>query len=312
MRTLAIANPASAGGATGRRWRRIESALRQALGAIEIEHTRAPRDAERLAREAARSGCERIIVAGGDGTLSEVATGLLAAGLGGAAAIGILPLASGGDFARTLGIPREIGAAIEVLRKGERRQIDAGVAHYLDTAGAPRSSYFVNAASAGISGLVMRYVNRSHKRLGTHAAFALGSLRAIAVYRMRGAQLRVDGELFFEGPLALAAASNGRYFGGGMRAAPGARPDDGAFDVMAIPDLSKLGLCARLPRLYRGTHLEMRGVRSARGRVVEIEPAAASEPGAEIPIELDGEAIGRLPARFELLPAALRVISEPA
>lgn len=311
-RTLAIANPRSAGGATGRRWRSVEALLRAALGGIEVELTHAPRDAERLAREAVRAGYERIVVAGGDGTLSEVATGLLSAGLGHDAEIGILPLASGGDLARTLGIPRSLPAAIALLRDGVGRRIDAGLARYADADGSQCSRYFLNAASAGVSGLVMRFVNRSRKPLGSRAAFLLGSLRGLAAWRRSAARLRVDGELLCEGDLVLAAASNGCYFGGGMRAAPGARLDDGLFDVQWIGDLSRAQLLARLPRLYRGTHLGVAGVRCARGRVVELEMLAPGSAAEAIPIEVDGEQLGALPARFELLPGAVSVVAGPA
>jgi diacylglycerol kinase family enzyme len=91
----------------------IEARLRHALGQLEVEFTRGPRDAERIAREGVRAGVERVIVAGGDGTLSEVVTGLLSADLGGYAKVGVLPLGTGGDFTRTLGASNEIDAAIE-------------------------------------------------------------------------------------------------------------------------------------------------------------------------------------------------------
>ena len=156
-RTLVIANPRSAGGATGRRWRSVEALLRAALGGIEVELTHAPRDAERLAREAVRAGYERIVVAGGDGTLSEVATGLLSAGLGHDAEIGILPLASGGDLARTLGIPRSLPAAIALLARTASAAASTPASRATRTRTARECSrYFVNAASAGVSGLVMR------------------------------------------------------------------------------------------------------------------------------------------------------------
>ena len=100
-----------------------------ALGPLEIEPTRGPRDAERIAQEGVRAGVERLVVAGGDGTLTEVVTGLLAAGLGGDAQIGLLPLGTGGDFARTLGIPRDLDGAIAALATGTpRRSTPAGSA----------------------------------------------------------------------------------------------------------------------------------------------------------------------------------------
>ena len=108
-----IANPRSRNGATARRWSPIEAKLRNALGHLEVEFTRGPRDAERIAREGVRAGVERVIVAGGDGTLSEVVTGLLSADLGGYAGIGVLPLGTGSDFTRALGVSNEIDASAQ-------------------------------------------------------------------------------------------------------------------------------------------------------------------------------------------------------
>src|SRR6266850_6600559 len=141
LRTLVIVNPQSGGGATRRRWRALEPRVREALGALEIEHTRGARDAERLAREAVRAGVERVVVAGGDGTLAEVATGLLRAQLGHYAELAVLPMGTGCDFARTLGIPRDPDAALEVLRTGKARRIDVGHARYTGRSGAPADSY---------------------------------------------------------------------------------------------------------------------------------------------------------------------------
>ena len=116
-------NPFSRNGATGRRWASIERKLRDALGELEVEQTRAPRDAERIVREGVLDGVERVVVAGGDGTLSEIATGLLAADLANRAEIGVLPLGTGGDFLRTVGVPRKLDDAIRCLREGKPRRI---------------------------------------------------------------------------------------------------------------------------------------------------------------------------------------------
>jgi YegS/Rv2252/BmrU family lipid kinase len=300
QRTLVIVNPSSRNGATGRRWRAHETRLRDALGPLEIEHTRAPRDAERLAREAVRAGVERVLVAGGDGTLSEVATGLLAADLARYVTLGVLPLGTGGDFVRSLGIPRGLEPALECICAGKTRSVDAGRVEFVGADGAQRTSYFVNVSSLGISGLIDELVNRTTKRFGGTVSFLVGTVRAIFQYRSARVAIRVDGELVHEAPLVLATGANGRYFGGGMQVAPQARIDDGLLDVVIIRELSVPRLLAKLPKIYAGTHLSDPAAALHRGRVIE----AVAEPGL-VKIELDGEPLGTLPARFEVLPGAL-------
>jgi YegS/Rv2252/BmrU family lipid kinase len=307
QRTLVIANPRSRNGATGRRWRDLERRIRDALGPFEAESTRCPRDAERLAREGARAGVERMLVAGGDGTLSEVVTGLVSAGLADRVSVGVLPLGTGGDFRRTLGLPRDLDGALARIASGRERMVDAGRARFADAAGASREACFVNVASFGISALVDEIVNRTTKALGGTASFLIGAVRAILAYECGDVRLRVDGALVHEGPIVLATAANGRYFGGGMQVAPQARPDDGLLDVVVLSQLPKLALLARLPLVYRGAHLRDPAVRIHRGRVVAAEAA----PG-RVGLELDGEPLGCLPATFELLPGALRLLGATA
>ncbi len=302
LRTLIVVNPASRGGATRRQFERLLPRVREALGACDVEWTRGPRDGERIAREGVRAGVERVVVAGGDGTLSEVVTGLLAADLGRYAEIALLPLGTGGDLRRTLGLPADAAGALRALARAGRRTLDAGRATYRDRSGRDATVYFVNVASLGISGLTTELVNRAPKLLGGRVSFLLGTLRSIASYRALPVRLRLDGAVVHEGPLVLATAANGRFFGGGMEVAPRARPDDGLLDVVVIPGYSKLRLVAELPRIYRGSHLGVPGVLSLRGRVLEADPLG--EPPW---VEIDGEPLGRLPARFEVLPAALTV-----
>jgi diacylglycerol kinase (ATP) len=303
--TLVIVNPQSNGGATGRRWKTLEPRIRAGLGAIEVEHTREPRDAERIAREAVRSGVDRVVVAGGDGTFSEVVTGLLANELGSYARLGLLPLGTGGDLRRTLRIPKDLAGALTCIAEGHTREIDAGRVSFCDASGKPAEVYFANVASIGVSGDIVKRTANTTRVLGGSVAFLISTLKSIARFRPEPVTLRVDGELVYEGPLVLAAAANGRRFGGGMTVAPEAAIDDGCLDLVMITDLNRRQLVARLPMLYRGTHVHDAAVMSCRGRVIE---ATAS---SEVALEIDGEPLGGLPVRIEVLPRALTVYTPP-
>jgi YegS/Rv2252/BmrU family lipid kinase len=286
-RTLVVVNPRSQGGAGRRRFVRHEGRLRDALGEVEVEWTRGPRDAERIAREGVRAGVERVVVAGGDGTVSEVVTGLLEAGLGGYAELAVVPLGTGADLLRTLGIPRDPEAAIAAIRDGKPRRVDAGRVRYRRPEGGEATAYFLNTASLGIVGLITALV-------------IIGTVRGVLRYRQPTVRLRVDGELVHDGSLTFATAANGRYFGGGMYVAPDAEPDDGLLDFVLVSEFSRGKLLRHLPGFYRGTHVGVPGVRIQRGRVLEAEA-----PGARVWIDVDGEPLGVLPARFEIVPGAI-------
>jgi YegS/Rv2252/BmrU family lipid kinase len=303
--TLVVVNPAAAGGRAKRRFAKLEAKVRERLGELDVEWTARPRDAERIVREAVRAGVRRILVVGGDGTMREVVAGALSAGVRSPAELGLLPFGTGGDLRRTLGVPSDLEGALEVLATGVPRAFDAGRATFSDGDGGRTETYFANVASVGISGLVTKLVNTAPKALGGRISFLVGTLRGLLRYSAPPVRLRLDGEILIEGPLVLAAIANGGWFGGGMRVAPDARADDGVFDVVVIPDFGKLRLLVDLPRIYTGTHLAVEGVLSARGRLLEAEPL----PGGDaVWLEIDGEPLGRLPARFELLPGALRLL----
>ena len=297
-----IVNPKSRGGATGRRWPAIEAKLRDALGAIEIERTRGPRDAERIAREGVRAGAEVVIAAGGDGTTSEVVAGILGAGLGSYTEVALLPLGTGGDLARGLGLAGSLDDAIARIAGGKSRPIDAGRAQFTTRDGRELTTHFINIASLGVSGLVTQLVNDAPKTFGGRVSFFLGTVRAIARWRAVPVTLRLDGAVVHEGPLHLAAVANGRYFGGGMHVAPEARFDDGVFDLVVFRgDGGKGRLLRKFPLIYSGRHLTLADVTQHRGVVVE------ASSNAELWLEIDGEPLGRAPARFACLPGALRL-----
>jgi len=307
VRTLVIANPKSRNRAAARRLKSVEAKLRRALGPLDIEFTRAPRDAERIAREGVRSGVERIIVAGGDGTLSEVVTGLLSAGLGDYATIGLLPVGTASDFARGLGGSHDLDAAIDRIAVGRTLRVDAGRASYRRDGREAVTTYFANIASLGLSGEVAELVNRSGKTFSGRLSYLLGALRGLARHRSAPVSISVDGRCVFEGALAVAVIANGPRFGGGMQIAPNARIDDGVFDWLVVPSLPRLSLLRKIPLLYRGSHLGDPRILRGQGRVVEAR--ALDGP---VRIDVDGEALGVLPARFEILPDAITLLGVEA
>lgn len=307
-KTVVIVNPAARGGWPRRKWPVLEPVLRGELGAVDIRFTTRVGEGKALAREAARRGAELVVALGGDGTVSEVAAGLLSAAEEQGSeeapcALGYLPCATGGDLRRTLGCPAEIAEAARRIAAGHERTLDAGRIDYTDFDGRTRRGYFLNVASCGLSGLVDHLVNDSPKALPGKAAFLLASLRATARYKNPAVRIRLDDRPGEEHRLYVLAVANGGYFGGGMHIAPGAVIDDGLFDVVTLGDLSPLEALQLGARIYRGEHTELPKVRTARARSVRAEPV---DRAAKVLLDVDGETPGRLPATWGVLPGALR------
>jgi diacylglycerol kinase (ATP) len=308
-RTVVVVNPNSQGGKLGRQWTELAETLTRAFPFDEAI-TAGPGDATRLAREALRAGAERIVAIGGDGTINEVVNGFFdehGQPIAPDASFALVPFGTGGDFRRTMQIPKDAGKAAAVIAANHRRQIDVGKLELTTHGGERVLRMFANIASFGVSGVVDRLVNESGKKLGGRLSFAIATARATWSYKNQRVSLVFDGNAAdrVDATINTVAVANGRYFGGGMKVAPAAEVDDGRFDVIALGDFGFGDLLKSGRRIYAGTHLTMDKVTSRHARIVEAAPV---EPGAVVELDVDGEALGRLPARFELVPAALWMV----
>ncbi|MBZ5588512.1 MAG: diacylglycerol kinase family lipid kinase [Acidobacteriia bacterium] len=295
--TVVIVNPTAGGGRAGRFWDRMRP-LAETLSAISVVMPSDASASRRAVAEALASGCRRVVAVGGDGTAHLVANALLSGG-GEGTIMGIVPAGTGSDLARALGIPRAPAAALRQALAGSSVLVDAGLCD------GPASRFaFVNIASAGISGLVDEAVNAMPGRGRT--AFLRATLAALRRYRCVPVRVSLDDREWYEGPLFLLAVANGTTFGKGMRVAPGARLDDGLFDVVAVGEVSGWELVVRLPQVYLGRHLHARPVRHARARRVRLEPLAPLPP-----LDVDGETYPSGPLDFTVAPGALRIAASP-
>lgn len=304
-RTTVIVNPKSQGGKLGKRWTEIADTIGRAFPFDEAL-TQGPGDATRLTREALRAGAERVIAIGGDGTVNETVNGFFDDGkpIAPNACFGLIPFGTGGDFRRTFHLPTEIADAAKVIATDHRKKIDVGRLTFRTMAGEPAHRMFANIASFGVSGVVDRLVNESGKKLG-RLSFLWATARATLSYKNQRVQLVFDGTDRVDATINTVAVSNGRFFGGGMMVAPDAEVDDGLFDVVALGDLGFGDLLVSGRRIYKGTHLAMDKVSARRAKVVEAEGV---DPNAVIELDVDGEAPGRLPARFEIVPGGLWMV----
>lgn len=308
-RTVVIVNPQSQGGRLGKRWAELAEQIGRAFPYDE-SITKAQGDATRLAREAIKGGAERIVAVGGDGTINEVANGFFdesGAPLRTTASLAVIPFGTGGDLRRTIGVPKEAADAIAVIKANHTKRIDVGKLELTGHDGKRFLRMFINIASFGISGRLDRMINESGKKLGRIGYFVTGT-RASLSHKNQRVQLIFDGKVDDRVDVTtyVVAVANGRYFGGGMMIAPNAELDDGVFDVTVVGDLSITQLLTGFARqVYSGAHLKTKGVSVRRARVVEAE---AVDPNDKVEFDVDGEHLGRLPARFEIVPSALTLV----
>lgn len=305
MATTFIVNPRSAAGRTARTWAKIEKMALQAVGPSRTVYTSAPRHATDLTREALRSGSESIVAVGGDGTNNEIINGFFDASgrtIAPKATLGFLPCGTGGDLIRTLGIPRNPTRAIDVLKQ-PAVAMDVGRVRYTAHDGTSATSYFLNVSGFGASGDVDARVNRSSKRLGGKASFAIGTLASLINYRNPTVRFSVDEAPTEESRLNTIFVCNARYAGGGMLLSPTAEINDGLLEIIVVGDLTKADSIWSARLLYTGKIGTHRKVRLLRGRRLTATPISP-EP---ILIDLDGEQPGKLPATWEILPSAVRV-----
>ena len=297
---LVIINPESAGGATRDAWPGIASELASHFGSFTPKFTKFPGEGIELAASAARKGTKLIIACGGDGTISEVANGILSSGKD--AELGILPSGTGGDFRKTLGIPTRAAAAARILRDGQTRSIDVGKVTFTSEDGEQESRYFLGVASFGMSAEVIARVKeggpdwlpaKAPRWLTGRVSFGLAMVQTALKMEPTRVVVQLDDHPARHMTVANLCIANARYFGGGMK-----------FDVISIGDLGAARILANAPRLYLGAHLSMADVGHA---VATKIVARAVDKDQHIEIEVDGEILGPLPATFQILPRALRV-----
>lgn len=294
-----MVNPASGNGVTGKRW--PELAHRAAVLGLNGETFLSERGGHiiELAEHAAREGADLVVAVGGDGTLNETVNGLMRAG--GNTELATIPLGTGMDFVRTYGIPTRFDDAVRTALGTTARTIDVGLVSYRTWAGADAERYLVNVGSVGMSAAVAQRANGMSKALGGKATFFYALVRVFLEWQNTLVTVELDGGERREARMHDVVVANGQWHGGAMWLAPEAKPDDGLFDVVLIGDVTKRDFVTTAPKIYKGTYLAHPKVELLRSRTVSVE---APE---HLPIELDGEQVGTTPARFEIVPAAVRV-----
>ncbi len=295
-----IANLSAAAGGATRSWDKL--LLYLTSHGVQADHVITERSghAISLAREASRS-YDVIAAVGGDGTVNEVASGILLAGEA-KTALAVIPFGTGNDAAQLLGI-RSLEDAVNALASGTTRTIDAIEVRCHD-AGKEVTRYALLYAAVGFAGELLKCTTPAVKRLfGPRYCYSVGFFRALLGFRSPKMRVRCD-EREFNGGMFLVSAGNAEIVGAGtMRLSPGAKVDDGKLNVNIFQAVGPLEAAWRFSQVLRGTHTTHPKVRYFEASVVAVE----CEPEAEV--QMDGERFGRTPAAFQVRPRAIRVMT---
>lgn len=293
MKTCVIVNPnAGSGGEIEALQERLER-----LPGTEVRLTGNEGDARRLAAEALESGAGLIVAAGGDGTLNEVVNGM-AAGFG-RARLGLLPLGTGNDFARSINVPADLEGSLAVLAAGRVQALDVALARFPG-----QERYFINMSAGGFSSMVSEKADLAKDRWGPLAYMraALGTLPDLQGFK---SVFIVNGVERLEMETYNVIISNGRFVAAGIPVAPHSRLDDGLLDVMVVPNVTGGQLAVLVPQVLLGRHLDSDLLHFRKATRLEI----ISDPAMSF--NVDGEVIGECPVTFEVLPRTLEVIVGP-
>ncbi len=325
LRTFVIANPNAGNGKVKDEWEQIERLLRTQLPTMDWAFSEGPNHATLLCREAFRDGWDMVVAVGGDGTVNEVVNGFYEkpstedytfkeGWIDGPKAkettihkdpvLGIIPIGTGGDFRRSVGIMGTISDTISRLSSESFKPCDLGKMTFIAHNGKITSRYFANIASAGLAGDVDKVANSMWKGLGGKASFALASLFAWANWKNFEGEVIIDDVNQIDGSFQNVVIANGSYFGGGMWIAPGAELDSGFLETVLIGDLTRFEAIALMKKVYDGTHVDLEKVKNYRAKKIAVKGGGVHP----ILIDIDGEQPGRLPALYQVLESPIRIV----
>ncbi|XP_019454518.1 PREDICTED: sphingoid long-chain bases kinase 2, mitochondrial [Lupinus angustifolius] len=307
-----IVNPLGANGRTGKEWKKLVPYLRSRLSKeynIRESLTSGPCHAIDITREAIREGAEAVIAVGGDGTLHEVVNGFFWAGKpvasqikepANSTALGVIPLGTGSDFARTIGWKNDPCEAIERVARGLRSRIDVGVI----SGEIGEHHYFINVADIHLSAKAGFYASR-YKRFG-NLCYVIGALQAFMSHHNQDLRIKVnEGEWETCPQVTALCIGNAKYFGGGMKITPNADPCNGKLEVVILQNFKWYDFLLKMHKLYNGTHLTEKNVSSRSVLSIEVEDISGM---GGVYIQSDGEHLGFLPKKICVLPAAIEMI----
>lgn len=242
---LFVINPIAGGGGT----EKLIPAMRDMMDNIGIEYdivlTKGPKDAINISKSGIEKGYTTIVAVGGDGTINEVALGILESGKG---LLGIIPSGTGNDLARTLEIPFSLKEAIDTIINANKKDIDIGIVN---------NKLFLNIASIGFDAEVVKNAEKFKKKVKSKIAYIIGILDTLITFKDKKIIIEID-DVPVEKSISLVAIGNGKYYGGGLRVLPMAMIEDGYFHICIVNKISKIKLLFLFPSIFKGNHIRFK------------------------------------------------------
>ncbi len=309
---LIVVNVFAASKKAGELWRRAESLLKHKGIRYECRYTGDSGNACRIAADAAREGYRRFVAVGGDGTVHDVLNGIMAYADSPESTsrledfyLSVLPMGSGNDWVKSLGIPKDVNGIVELMASGAFGRQDVVKVSLLDDAGNVKSvSYMVNVGGVGIDADVCRIVN-VNKKMGMSGKilYVKALIQCLMNRKPVVARVFCDGVEVFCGKCFSIAFGIGKYSGGGMRQTADALMDDGFMDMTLIPELGMLKIAKEAPKLFTGAFTKIPELVVRRARSIVVIPE-----GTAPHVEVDGEVIGTAPVCLEVMGPQINVL----
>ncbi len=297
-----IINPTSGGGSSGKTWAQARAFIESSLGNFSFEFTGGKGHGIELARRASDKA-KKIIAIGGDGTISEIVSGIIQSGNKNIE-LGVLNLGTGGDFCRTLQISSNINKGIERLKNGIATETDIGSITYIGNNNKSEERYFINIAGCGMAGEVVRTINKSKKLFGSFSYY-LSSVQNLFSYKNKKLLISIDDGEPKEFVAVTVAVCNGKYFGGGMQISPNSEISDGLLNITIIGDWNIFEKILYSSKLYGNKILKVPKVYSFLAKKIEIKNSDDESPAF---IDSDGEDVGIIPMTVKIIPKAVKFI----
>ena len=298
-----IVNPAAGNGRCGKLWENIRDSYIAQKSDINIVYSSTSGEATDIASSAIDKGETTLVAVGGDGTINEVVNGFFRNSevINQEAKLGIIPLGTGSDFHRSLNSSFSVDSILDYSGHNPTTMCDLGLVSCLDFKNKPVTRYFINVADAGFGAAVVANSKNKSRALNARLLYLKAVLTTLLKYRPTEIRSSIDGGRPRSSTLLTFVVANGKYFGGGIQVAPDASPDSGDFQTVRIASLSLLNLIVNIAKLYNGKIAQHSKVRVGHAKSIQLS-------GTGVPLETDGELIGKLPATITIKPAALAVL----